>query len=215
MSVNGFQSGDALSRDWGNGACAYRKITMCGVEPNKNISCGMVLRGKKWRNQGFSLVEITVAMAILVTVLAFMAQGLASSYVILSLQTQRGTALNTCKSVISNLRELARRLPAGDQCPDDEPRFPCVLVAWADGLPADMEQFEKLSPSAREPYEGLFVLPEQTIVVNLTDAGGAPAVTSEVLSNNTNPVYVRVVTSWTGPRGRTYQMQMSTVMTDR
>lgn len=188
---------------------------MCKAGPKAfRQGCGQKL-GKLWRSQGFTLIEMTMAMAILVTVLAFMAQGLTSSYALMSLQTQRGAALNTCRAVVSNLRGLARSQPAGSLCPDDEPRFPCALVAWAGGIPEDIGTFEGLTPSDREPYEGLFVLPGQTIEVRLTDAGGAPAVTSAVLSNNTNPVYVRVVTRWTGPRGRTCQIQMNTVVTDR
>lgn len=164
---------------------------------------------------GFSLLELTIAIAILMTILSVTAQGLVSSHAVLRLQNQRNDAMNCCRAVISNLRQVARALPVSTDCPDTEPQFPCVLMSWLDNMPGTSADYFELSEEEREPYRGLYVLREQEIQVLLLDENGDPAVDSLVESGNTNPVYVQVTTRWTGARGRVFQAGLRTIITNR
>lgn len=171
--------------------------------------------GRPRRTAGFSLLELTIAVAILMTILSITAQGLVSSHAVMRLQNQRNDAMNSCRAVISNLRQVARELPESAACPEGDPRFPCALMAWLDDMPGTSAEFLALSEAEREPYRGLFVLRDQEIQVLLLDEDGNPAVTSLVESGNTNPVFVQVTTRWTGARGRVFQAGLRTIITNR
>lgn len=181
-------------------ARAVRREGVCGCSP---------------RTAGFSLLELTIAIAILMTILSITAQGLVTSHAVLRLQNQRNDAMNSCRAVISNLRQVARALPVSTDCPDTAPQFPCVLMSWLDDMPGTSAEFSELSEEDREPYRGLFVLREQEIQVLLLDEDGNPAVTSLVESGNSNPVFVQVTTRWTGARGRVFQAGLRTIITNR
>lgn len=167
------------------------------------------------RMAGFSLLELTIAIAILMTILSITAQGLVSSHAVMRLQNQRNDAMNSCRAVISNLRQVARALPVSTDCPNTGTQFPCVLMSWLDDMPGTSAEFFELSEEDREPYRGLFVLREQEIQVLLLDADGNPAVASPVTGANTNPVHVQVITRWTGARGRVFQAGLRTIITNR
>ena len=196
----------------------HMKFPLKAVMTEKG-QCERVPRARRYailsRKAGFSLLELTIAIAILVTILSITAQGLVSSHAVLRLQNQRNDAMNSCRAVIANLRQVARALPESSDCPATDPRFPCVLVSWLDDMPTTSEEYFELSEEEREPYRGLFVLREQEIQVLLLDEDGNPAVTSLVESGNTNPVHVQVITRWTGNRGRVFQAGLRTIITNR
>ena len=173
------------------------------------------VRGRSPRLAGFSLLELTIAIAILMTILSITAQGLVSSHAVMRLQNQRNDAMNSCRAVIANLRQVARALPVSTDCPAGGAMFTCVLMSWLDDMPGTSVEFLELSEAEREPYRGLFVLRDQEIQVLLLDADGNPAVTSLVESGNTNPVHVQVITRWTGARGRVFQAGLRTIITNR
>lgn len=186
---------------------------VCMVKRGGGV-CGR-LRGAAPRAAGFTLIELTIAVAILMTVLSITAQGLVSSHAVMRLQNQRNDAMNCCRAVISNLRQVARQLPVSTACPAGEPMFPCALMAWLDGMPGTSAEFFALSEAEREPYRGLFALRDQEIQVLLLDEDGNPAVASLLESGNTNPVFVQVTTRWTGARGRVFQAGLRTIITNR
>ena len=210
--------GDMCYNLAGKGARISRRFTeavmLQGRVCARAVRLGRV-RGRSPRLAGFSLLELTIAIAILMTILSITAQGLVSSHAVMRLQNQRNDAMNSCRAVISNLRQVARELPESTACPDGDPPFPCALMAWLDEMPGTSAEFFELSEEDREPYRGLFVLRDQEIQVLLLDADGNPAVTSLVESGNTNPVHVQVITRWTGARGRVFQAGLRTIITNR
>ncbi len=172
-----------------------------------------LLKGASER--GFSLVEIVFAMAIFVVVLGITAQGLAYSYGVMNLQNQRGVAQNDCRAIVSALRQVAMLGVPTDACPADEPRFPCLLMEWVDNFPEDREEVEALGGTERAAFESFYSLRDQVYTITFEDGNGNPANASAILDANTNPVFVTVTSTWTGPRGITYQTELTTVVTDR
>lgn len=81
------------------------------------------------KKEGFTLVELVVAMSIFTVVLGATAQALVSYYAALDLQNQRNTAIRNCTTVISQMRELR------DDNPND---FPDAITAeWPDSAVID------------------------------------------------------------------------------
>ena len=76
-------------------------------------------------NDGVTLLELTIAMAVFAVILGATAQALISYYVALDAQNQRHTALRNCTGVISNMRDVRDANPAS---------FPSAITAlWPDG----------------------------------------------------------------------------------
>lgn len=164
--------------------------------------------------KGLTLLEITFAFAIFAVVLGAAAQSLVYLYGVIALQQQRASALNDCAAVLAAMRQTAYRGEASEACPETNPLFPCILVDWAEQFPATFEAASD-DDDLLERYGAFFSLPEQQFIVEVTDAGGNPATISPVLNLNTNPVFVTVTSTWTGIRGITNTVRMSTVLTDR
>lgn len=162
---------------------------------------------------GFSLLEVTVAVAIFMLVLGAMAQALIYAYGALVLQRQQTSALSSCTAIVATLRQLSRTLPESELCAADLPLFPCVLVEWADQFPASRDEAQS-SVALMDQFGGFYSLPDQTFEIAYADAQGNDIVVSPQLHLNTNPVFVRVTTSWLGLRGRTYNMTMNSVITN-
>lgn len=164
---------------------------------------------------GFTLMEVMVALGIFVIVMAATAQGLISSFAGIKIQEERTSAMNACRSVMSTLRQLAVSQPASDLCPEDTVMFPCVMVNFVNNFPAT-EQDIGSDTLLAEVYGGFFSLPEQRFEIELTDADGAAVtVNSSILSANTNPVFVRVSTTWRGFRGQTLRFDVHSIITNR
>ncbi len=179
-----------------------------------NTNNAYILAAPNRARSGLTLLELTIAFTVFAVVLGVTAQSLIYSYGVIALQQQRTSALNDCRSIVAALRQAAYAPTPSDDCPADEPLFPCVIVNWTSQFPesqADAEEDDDL----RERYGAFFSLPEQEFEFLLTDEDGNPAVTNPVLSQNTNPVNLVVTTRWTGIRGLRYETGLSTVLTDR
>jgi prepilin-type N-terminal cleavage/methylation domain-containing protein len=165
-------------------------------------------------HSGFTLLEITVAMAIFAVTLGSTAQGLAYAFGLVNLQNQRVTANNDCRAVISALRQVGLDQPDTTACPANANKFPCVLLDWRNSFPGNAAEVAALSATARMPFAGMYTLRDETFTIDLTSASGQPAVNGTGSSTSTNPVHVTVTVRWTGPRGITYTEVVSTAITN-
>ena len=164
--------------------------------------------------EGFSLLEIVIALAIFAVTLGATAQGLAYAYGLVTLQNQRITANNDCRAALSSMRqELAEDLDT-TACPATSAKFPCLLLDWVSTFPANAAAVAALPAASRIPFAGMYTLRNETITVALTSSTGGALVKGTGPSTSTNPVYVKVTVQWTGPRGITYTEVVTTVMTD-
>lgn len=144
--------------------------------------------------QGMSLMEVTLAVAVFAGVIAVTAHSLATFYVSIDMQKQRIEALNSCRAVLSVLREK-RQEYAGD--------FPESFLGWV----AEQE-LEGWTPFLKTEDAGT-KLPEHQITVACFDLNG------DVAAAGDNPVRVLVTSTWLDRRGRPMQAQLASILTDR
>jgi len=105
-------------------------------------------RGKE--TSGFTLLELTIAMAVFAILMAGTAQALISFYAAMHLQEQRHAAAEAAQSVLSDMRVVRDANPGN---------FPAAIVAqWPDG--------EDVTPVAS--------LPGETITVDYADTTNNP-----------------------------------------
>ncbi|MFA6240000.1 MAG: prepilin-type N-terminal cleavage/methylation domain-containing protein [Candidatus Hydrogenedentales bacterium] len=85
------------------------------------------MRYRRFRDEeGVTLLELTIAMALFVIVMGATAQSLISYYVALDMQNQRHTAVRDCASILSNMRDVRTANPTN---------FPDAVTAlWPDGV---------------------------------------------------------------------------------
>lgn len=123
--------------------------------------------------EGFTLVELVVSVALFTIVLGATAQALISYYTALDLQNQRHTALRTCTSIISQMREV--RDANGENFPN------AITAEWPDGA----------------EVQGVAVLPRETVTVQYADPNANPlqvTVRSEWVDHHGRPVSLGVST---------------------
>lgn len=172
-------------------------------------------KGSSGATSGFTLMEVMVALAIFVIVMAATAQGLVSSFSAIRIQEERTSAINACRSVLSTMRQIAIFQPTSEMCPEDTIMFPCAMMNWVQNFPASLEDIET-DVVAMETYGGFFSLPDQQFILELRAADGSPAVMNAgVIGMNTNPVYVRVATTWRGFTGQTLRFELNSIITNR
>ncbi|MBN2310854.1 MAG: type II secretion system protein [Candidatus Hydrogenedentes bacterium] len=100
--------------------------------------------------RGFTLLELTIAVAVFIVILAATAQALVSYYVTMDIQNQRVAAVRNCTGVISAMRSVR------DANPGD---FPDAIVdQWPDGA----------------VVSGAGSLPQEQITVHYTDSTANP-----------------------------------------
>ncbi|MFP4501248.1 MAG: type II secretion system protein J [Candidatus Hydrogenedentota bacterium] len=145
-------------------------------------------------NSGMTLVEVTIAMAIFAAVMAVSAQALGSFYVGVDLQKERVEAVNSCRAVMSFLREKRHELSAG---------FPEGFLGFV-GSRENAGWPEFLDSDTDGP-----TLDNHSISVACQAMDGSAA------SVNTNPLQVQVTSTWTDKRGRTLRAQVVSVLTDQ
>ncbi|HRI87864.1 MAG TPA: type II secretion system protein [Candidatus Hydrogenedentes bacterium] len=128
------------------------------------------------REEGFTLVELVIAMAMFTVVLGATAQSLISYYAALDLQNQRHTALRNCTAVISQMREV--RDTSTDDFPD------AILDEW---------------PNAGV-VAGVGALPQEQVTVTYADPNANPlrvTVQSSWVDLRGRPVAIQVSTMLT------------------
>jgi prepilin-type N-terminal cleavage/methylation domain-containing protein len=107
-------------------------------------------RGQVKERDGFTLLELTIAVAVLLIVLAGTAQALVSYYVAMDMNDQRHTAMRHCTGVLNQMRNVRDTNPAD---------FPgAILTAWPDG----------------SEVQNMATLPEETITVTYVSVTANP-----------------------------------------
>lgn len=160
-------------------------------------------------------MEVIVALAIFLIVMAATAQGLVSSFAAIKMQEERTTAINATRSVLSTLRQVAASQPESEMCPEGTILFPCAMMNWLQNFPETLEDAEG-DTLLMEIYGGFFALPDQRFIIELTDEDGNAAIMhGSVVSSNTNPVWVAVETTWRGFKGQVLRFELKTIMTNR
>ncbi|HOV74591.1 MAG TPA: type II secretion system protein [Candidatus Hydrogenedentes bacterium] len=106
--------------------------------------------------EGFSLLEITMAMAIFTVTIAVSAQSLITYYAVMDMQNQRVVAINQCRAILNQMRNaraaglaaVVAQFPPGQSAgpaqlrnstltisyedPAANPLVPNVTIAWQD-----------------------------------------------------------------------------------
>lgn len=78
-----------------------------------------------WHKAGFTLLEITLALAVFTIIMGATAQALITYYVALDMQNQRTAAVEACRGLLSDMRDLRD---------NNSGSFPeSVTTQWPDG----------------------------------------------------------------------------------
>ena len=115
-------------------------------------------RKKRHNEAGFSLLELTIAVAVFVVVLGAVAQGLVSYYVVMDAQHQRVAAAEVLRGVLADMRAVRDANP--DSFPD------AVRDAYPNG----------------ETVPGPGLLPNETIEVTYANDAANPLEATVVIS---------------------------------
>lgn len=136
--------------------------------------------------EGFTLLELTIAVAIFAVAIGVAAQTLISFYAAMDVQNQRVIAVNHCRGILSDMRILRDRNP---NSADDPTNFQdSILSAYPEGV-------EMTGPEQ---------LPMSRVVVNYENAAAA-----------SNPLVPTVQVRWNDMRGHPVSVSMSSAITDR
>jgi len=138
--------------------------------------------------QGFTLLELTLALAIFVIILGATAQVLVSYYVALDAQRERTANTQNMAALISSMRQVR------DQNPDTFPQ--AIFTQWPDGT---------VVPGASNSR----VMREQITIKYYDVTTNAPA------TNATNPLLVVLRSTFLDKRNRRLNNVLTTVLTNR
>ena len=137
-------------------------------------------------SEGVTLLELTIAVAIFVVAVGASAQILVSFYATMDMQSQRVVAINHCRSLLSDMRNLRDAFPNSATTPTN---FQSAVLA-------------KYPPGAK--LEGPARLTRASVTVNYEDA-----------NPTANPLAPTVVMEWRDMRGHTCTISLSSAITDR
>lgn len=151
--------------------------------------------GASANHAGFSLLEVTLAVALLLIVLTATADALLGFYAALTTQEQRILAVQDNVSVINEMRAERGANPYDFPEP--------ILLRWPQDTVIE-------DPAGTPLDERITSLPGQSITITYIDENGEPA----TVDTDTNPLRVSVTSEWTDIRGRTATAQVTTVLTD-
>lgn len=136
-----------------------------------------MISARRRNREGFTLVELVVAMAVFTMVLGATAQALVSYYAALDFQNQRNTAVRNCTAILSQMREVR------DDNPNDFPG--AITDEWPDAGAID----------------GAGTLPQETIDVSYVNPNANPlevTVRSQWVDLRGRPMTLSVTTMLTG-----------------
>ena len=142
--------------------------------------------------QGVTLIEITLAVAIFAGVIGVTAQSLMSFYVSIDMQEQRMEGVAACRSVMDSLRE--KRV----QFKND---FPQGLLTWIETNNDD--SWEDYLADNSEHVQ----LAEQTLEVDCYNEAG------DIAGDGDNPIVVHVTTNWLDRKGRPLSATVVSMLT--
>lgn len=150
------------------------------------------------KNEGLTLIEIMIAVAIFAFVVGVTAVTLVSSHNNLQVQRERIQALHTCRAVIEAIREKRKDFAVGSDSFNWE-----GFYAWINGRTSN----DWLSMVSVENHP--IPIPSLQINVVCRNMNGNPAGGSD------NPVQVFVTATWTSIRGHTIRDTVATILTSR
>lgn len=142
---------------------------------------------------GFTLLEVTLAVGIFAAVIGVTAQALMSFYMTLDLQEQRIEAINSCRSVLSAIRE--KRVEMKDNFPDG-------LVEWVE----EQNSGGWSTYSNAEAETG--VLNDFVVEVSCTNLAGENPGANDV------PIQVLAKATWKDGRGREIEVSVASALSD-
>ena len=130
----------------------------------------MSLRGLR-ENQGLTLLELTLAVAIFAIVIGAAAQALVRYHMTMKLQSQRNVAVQHCRGVLNQIREV--RSTSSEPFPDD------ILAQWSNNWTSPATTEFPLDPLAQEQlmvtYTNTAANPlEVTVTSSWMDLRGRP-----------------------------------------
>jgi len=138
------------------------------------------------RNEGFTLLELTLAVAVFAVAIGVAAQSLISFYATMDMQHQRTVALQHCRAVLSDMRSVRDAHPNTEELPTN---FQTAVLA----------QF-----------------PEATIMTGPPELANAEVeITYEDPNATANPLAPTVTVRWQDLRGRQLSAAASTALTDQ
>jgi len=147
------------------------------------------------KNQaGMTLMEVILAVAIFAAVIGVSAQALASFYLSMDMQEQRIEGLQSCRAVMSGLRERRESF---------ETDFPNSLIAFVNANNASGWQSFLANNADHEELRG------HSLEVTLMDMDGS------ALSGPTAPVQVFVRATWRDRRDRPMSAALVTVFNNQ
>jgi type II secretory pathway pseudopilin PulG len=151
------------------------------------LPCGLQPRRVAWfSSEGVTLLELTLAVAIFVIAVGASAQALISFYVTMDMQNQRVVAVNHCRGVLSNMRNLRDAFPNSATTPSN---FQSAVLA---AYPAAVET------------DGPAALSSSKVTVSYEDT-----------NLTANPLVPTVMVHWHDLRGRTCTVTLSSAISDR
>ncbi len=142
-----------------------------------NQHADIAARARKQAAAGFTLLELTLAMAIFAVVLGVTAQSLVTYYTSIQTQNQRTLAAQNLKAVFAEMRALR------DQEPED---FPANIVdEWPDG--SDIERGSGLmNENIRVTYTDPNANPLEVMLVHTWDDNAGRTVRLQMSTMLTN-----------------------------
>jgi len=162
------------------------RLPECGAFGSTRPWAARRKSGAWFSNEGVSLLELTLAVAIFVIAVGAAAQALVSFYVTMDMQNQRVVAINHCRSALSNMRNLRDTFPNSATAPNNFQN--AVLAAYPAGVETD-------GPAA---------LSNSKVTVSYEDA-----------NPTANPLVPTVRVEWRDLRGRTCALSLSSAISDR
>lgn len=152
--------------------------------------------GQRLRAQeGMTLMEVTMAVAIFAAVIAMTATALVDFYVGVDLQKQRIEAASSCRAVLSYLRE--RR-------PEMNEDFPATFLDHI-----NLKQEEGWTEFLKHDAGDGITLDGHTITVVVRNMDGAEATDAD------NPIRIIVQSTWLDRAGRPMRAELATALTDQ
>ena len=138
------------------------------------------------RNEGFTLLELTLAVGIFAVAIGVAAQSLISFYATMDMQHQRTVAVQHCRAILSDMRSVRDAHPNTEETPTN---FQTAVLA----------QF-----------------PEATIMTGPPGLANAELeINYEDPSPTANPLAPTVTVRWEDLRGRQISAAASSALTDR
>jgi type II secretory pathway pseudopilin PulG len=163
-----------------------------------------------------TLIEVTIAVAILMVTLGITAQSVFNFQVTLLMQKERSEAIQRCQSVLTELRE--RRMDFEFGSTEDGKAFPADFVDAFDSMNTNGWEFPEFTDEVSgdaghdlgDELRGLSHLQGAKTTVAFLDPEDGGAV-----DGDTRVIEVHAVTTWQSATGRAMETRLITRMGDR